>query len=596
MLRMRTRTIPPQLPTPGESRYRAGPFGNLPGLEPVERLLPVMSGKRAFLELLKQEGVDILFGNPGTTELPLMDAFAVEHDIRYILGLQEAALMAMADGYAQASGKLAVLNLHVAPGLGNAMGMLYDAVKAAAPILLTAGQQDLEYLVTEPVLSADLATLARPFVKWSAEVQRLEDLPRLVHRAAKTALAPPTGPVFLSLPGDILKSEANLDLLTPTRVAPRVRGDAAAVAAAGALLAQAKRPVIIAGDAVAQSRAHAELVALAELIGAPVYTEFVPSTASFPASHPLFRGATLRTQAAVRRVLDQYDVLFSVGGDLFTLSLPSDIDPMPPGMRLIHLDTDPWEIGKNYPAEVAILGDPKSTLPEITTAIEAAMTGGARGAARERFKAACETTLAERNALRAKAKALAGKSPVQALALLDAIGEMLPKDAVVIEEVLSSAPGIRSLIRSDDPQSYYGLRGGGIGWGIPAAIGIKLALPHRPVVALVGDGSALYTIQALWTAAHDRIAVVFVVLNNRSYRILKQRLLALRGHAEQVDTYVGMELVDPPIDFVGLARSLGVAAEHVKTVHDATDLVAHGIKSNAPLLIDVDLDPAFKPM
>jgi benzoylformate decarboxylase len=269
---------------------------------------------------------------------------------------------------------------------------------------------------------------------------------------------------------------------------------------------------------------------------------------------------------------------------------------MPPGMRLIHLDTDPWEIGKNYPAEVGILGDPKSTLPEITAAVEAAMTGGARGAARERFKAACETTLAERNALRAKAKALAGKSPVQALALLDAIGEMLPKDAVVIEEVLSSAPGIRSLIRSDDPQSYYGLRGGGIGWGIPAAIGIKLALPDRPVIALVGDGSAMYTIQALWTAAHDRIAVVFVVLNNRSYRILKQRLLALRGHAEQVDTYVGMELVDPPIDFVGLACSLGVAAEHVKTVHDATDLVAHGIKSNAPLLIDVDLDPAFKPM
>ncbi len=183
-------------------------------------------------------------------------------------------------------------------------------------------------------------------------------------------------------------------------------------------------------------------------------------------------------------------------------------------MRLIHLDTDPWELGKNYPAEVAILGDPKSTLPELTAAVEAAMTGGARGAARERFKAACEATLAERNALKAKAKALAGKSPVQALALLDAIGDMLPKDAVVIEEVLSSAPGIRSLIRSDDPQSYFGLRGGGIGWGLPAAIGIKLALPHRPVVALVGDGSAMYTIQALWTAAHDRIAVVFVILNN----------------------------------------------------------------------------------
>ena len=555
-----------------------------------------MSGKRAFLDLLRQEGVEIVFGNPGTTELPLMDAFAVEHDIRYVLGLQEAALMAMADGYAQASGKLAVLNLHVAPGLGNAMGMLYDAVKAASPILITAGQQDLEYLATEPVLSADLTTLARPFVKSAAEVHRVADLPRLVHRAVKTALAPPTGPVFLSLPGDILKAEGDLDLMTPTRVAPRLRGDAAAVAAAAALLARAQRPVIIAGDAVAQSRAHAELVALAELIGAPVYTEFVPNTASFPASHPLARGAMVRSQAGARQVLDQHDLLFSVGADLFTLSLPSNIEPMPPGLPLIHLDTDPWELGKNYPAEVAILGDPKSTLPELTAAVEAAMTSAARAAARDRFAAASEATLAERHALKAKAKALASKTPVQALALLNAIGDMLPKDAVVIEEVLSSSPGIRQLIRSDDPQSYFGLRGGGIGWGLPAAIGVKLALPHRPVVALIGDGSAMYTIQALWTAAHYRIGVVFVILNNTSYRILKQRLLALRGHAEQADTFVGMELTDPTIDFIGLARSLGVEAARAKTVHEATDLIGKGIAADTPLLIDVDLDRSFKPM
>src|SRR6202163_1799130 len=162
----------------------------------MERNLPVMSGKRAFLDLLKQEGVNIMFGNPGTTELPLMDAFAVENDIRYILGLQEAALMAMADGYAQASGKLTVLNLHVAPALGNAMFMLYDAQKAGSPILVTTGQQDQEYVSTEPILWADLPTLARPFVKWAAEVHRVADLPRLVHRAANTALAPPTGPVL----------------------------------------------------------------------------------------------------------------------------------------------------------------------------------------------------------------------------------------------------------------------------------------------------------------------------------------------------------------------------------------------------------------
>jgi len=546
-----------------------------------------MSGKRAFLDLLKQEGVDIMFGNPGTTELPLMDAFATENELRYLLGLQEAAVMAMADGYAQASGKLAVVNLHVAPGLGNAMGMLYDAQKAGSPILVTAGQHEQSFNATEPILWADLPTIARPLVKWSSEVHRLADLPRLVHRAAKTALAPPTGPVFLSLPGDILRADGDIDLSAPTRVAPRLRGDRAAVEAAAALLADAKRPLIMAGDAVAQSRAHAELIELAELLGAPVYTEFVPSTASFPATHPLFRGSMIRLAPDVRKVLEQYDVLFSVGGDLFTLSLPSDVDPMPPAIKLIHLDVDPWELGKNYPPAVAILGDPKATLPDITAA---------RGAARERFAAATRAIATERDALTAKARALAQASPVQPLALLHAIGETLPKDAVVIEEALSSAPGIRQLIHSDDPQSYFGLRGGGIGWGLPATIGVKLALPERPVVGLIGDGSAMYTCQGLWTAAHYRIDAVFVILNNTSYRILKQRLHAMRGLAEQADSYVGMELVDPKIDFVALARSLGVAAERAKTVHETTDLIAHAFKNGGPTLIDVEVDRAFKPM
>jgi benzoylformate decarboxylase len=561
-----------------------------------ETTLPVMSGKRAFLDLLKQEGVTVMFGNPGTTELPLMDAFAVEHDIRYILGLQEAALMAMADGYAQASGNLAVLNLHVAPGLGNAMGMLYDAMKANAPVLVTAGQQDLEYLVTEPVLAADLPTLARPFVKWAAEVHRAEDLPRYVHRAVKTALAPPAGPVFLALPGDILKIDADMDLLEPTRVAPRVRGDADAVATAAALLARAERPVIIAGDAVAQSRAHKELIALAEAVAAPVYVEFIPNTASFPASHPLYRGSMTRSQAGVREVLDKHDLVFSVGGDLFTWSLPSPVDPWPPGLKLIHLDTDPWQIGKNYPAEVGILGDPKATLPDITAGVNARMSAAAKSAGAVRLKSQTETIKKDRDAFRARARALAGKTPVAPLALLEAIGAMLPKDAVVFEEILSSAPGARSLIASNDEQSFYGLRGGGIGWGLPAAIGAKVALPDRPVVALIGDGSAMYTVQGLWTAAHDRIPVVWVIFNNTSYRILKQRLVMLRGLAEQADKFVGMELNNPAIDFVGLARSLGVAAEHANTEKDVTDLIAKGLASNAPLLIEVPTDRNYKPL
>jgi benzoylformate decarboxylase len=553
-----------------------------------------MSGKRAFLELLKQEGVEILFGNPGTTELPLMDALAGDSELRYVLALQEAAVMAMADGYAQASGKLAVVSVHVAPGLGNAMGMLYDAQKAASPILVTAGQHDHGFNVTEPILWAELPALARPLTKWATEVHRLADLPRIVHRAAKTALAPPTGPVFLSLPADILNAEAELDLAAPTRIATGTRGDLDALEAAASLLAQTESPVIIAGDAVAQSRAQGELIELAELLGAPVFMEGVANTAAFPTSHPLFRGAMTRLAPWIADTLSHHDVLFSAGGDLFTLSLPSPVEPVPSELRIIHLDVDPWELGKNFPAEVAILGSPKATLPELTALVRGRMTSGARARARERLERTAAAIRTEREAFRAKAAAEAGATPIQPRALLHAIGAMLPRDAVLVEEAISSGAGIRDLIGADDPRSFFGLRGGGIGWGLPAAIGVKLALPDRPVVALIGDGSAMYTCQALWTAAHERVGVVLVILNNSSYRILKQRVHALRGHAAQSDNYVGMDIVDPAIDVVALARSLGVAAERSRTVAETTDLIADAIASGMPMLIDVTLDRAFK--
>jgi benzoylformate decarboxylase len=427
-------------------------------------------------------------------------------------------------------------------------------------------------------------------------VHRLADLPRIVHRAAKTALAPPTGPVFLSLPADILNAEAEIELSAPTRIAPRLRGDRDAVEAAAALLAQAERPLLIAGDAVAQSRAHAEMVELAELLGAPVFAESIANTASFPASHPLFRGGMVRLAASIRKRLEEHDVLFSVGGDLFTLSLPSWVEPVPKDLKIIHLDIDPWELGKNDPAQVAILGDPKATLPEITAAVRQKMTSGARRRSRERFEAAASAIAAAREQLKNEARAGSERVRIDATALLAAVGAMLPRDAVVIDETISSGRGIRELIRSEDEQSFFGLRGGGIGWGLPAAIGVKLALPDRPVVALIGDGSAMYTCQALWTAAHDRIGAIFVILNNTSYRILKQRVHALRGHAAQTDTYVGMELTNPAIDFLGLARALGIAAERARTIGETTDLLGKALAEGGPMLIEVMLDRAFKPM
>jgi benzoylformate decarboxylase len=552
------------------------------------------SGKQAFLQILKQEGVSIMFGNPGTTELPLMDGLAREPGIRYILALQEATAVSIADGYAQASGGLAAVNVHVSPGLGNAMGMLYDAYKAGAPMLLTAGQHDQCFTVTEPILWSDLPPIAQPFVKWSTEARRLEDLPRIVRRAVKTALAHPTGPVFLSLPVDVLNAERDLDLLSSTRVAPRIVGDRGAIAEAAKLLVNAERPLLVAGDAVASSDALAELAELAELIGCPVMTEGVSSRCSFSFTHPLYAGSMPRLGPPIRGLLMQHDLLFSVGGDLFTLSLPDDVDPMPPGLKVVHLDVDPWEIGKNYPAEVGIQGDPKASLPELCEAVRKLTSASGHRDAAKRKDAVRSAQARHRDELTKRAQAEAAQSPMSPLTLIHEVSRNVPDNATIIDETISSGAGLRDFLRCADVKSFFGIRGGGIGWGMPAALGVKLALPDRPVVALIGDGSAMYTNQALWTAAHDSIPVVSVIFNNASYRILKQRTRALKGFSAEDDKYVGMDLINPQIDYVGLARSLGVPGEHIEKPSEVGTALKRGLASGGPYLIDVKIDGNFK--
>ena len=414
-----------------------------------------------------------------------------------------------------------------------------------------------------------------------------------MHRAVKTAFAHPSGPVFLSLPVDVLNAERDLDLGAPTRVAPRIVGDRAAVARAAELLAKAKNPLIIAGDAVAHGDALAELAEVAELIGAPVITEGVASTCSFPFTHPLHAGSMPRTGPPIRALLMRHDLLFSVGGDLFTLSLPDDVDPMPPGLTVVHLDVNPWELGKNYPAEVAILGEPKATLPELAEAIRRHTGKNGHPQAAKRTEAVSAAFAAERAELAKRAEAEATRVPISPLTLMHEVSKVTPADAVIVDEAISSSQGIRHFFGCADSKSFFGLRGGGIGWGSPAALGVKLALPNRPVVALVGDGSSMYTNQALWTAARESLAVVYVIFNNTSYRILKQRTKALKGFSAEDDRYVAMDLDRPLIDFVGLARSLGVSGTRVEKSSDIGPAVEKALASGGPHLVDVRIDPSF---
>ena len=267
-----------------------------------------ITGRSAFLALLKDEGVTRLFGNPG---------------------LQESIVVAMADGYARASGQIAAVNVHVAPGLGNAMGALYTANFSGSPLIVTAGQQEQGHGLMEPLLYAPLVPIAAPMVKWAVEVTRIEDLPRIMRRAAKVAMTPPTGPVFISLPGDILNMEAAIDMGESTRVDAATRPSDTALEHLADRLAAAGRPVIVAGHEIVASDAFAEAVQLAEMLGAPVYQQTVNDGAHFPSEHPAFMGSLNRNQSYVREVLSPHDLVICLGADLLRMSVYSPVDPLP---------------------------------------------------------------------------------------------------------------------------------------------------------------------------------------------------------------------------------------------------------------------------
>jgi len=553
-----------------------------------------ISGSEAFLRLLSMNNVDTIFGNPGTTELPLVDELGKQNQIRYVLGLHEAIVLAMADGYAQATNNLTVVNLHAAPGLGNAMGMLYNASRSGSPLLVTAGQHDQSFTLTEPVLWGDLPVMARPLVKWAEEVRRPEDLPRAVHRACKIAMTPPRGPVFLSIPVDVLRAVREFDLGHPTRIAPSMRGDAAEIKAVAAMLLAAEKPVLIAGDAISQNDALDEMEELADLLGAPVYLEGAQNTVTFRTRHPMFRGTLGRLAPDINKALSAHDVLFSVGGDLFTLSLPSPVEAVPQGLKVIHLDNDPWEIGKNFPTDHAVLGDPKACLPEICALIrEMASADDIQRMKERRERLASARTRPTPGQHRADAVS-ADTGKLFAAAAMQEIAGNLPADVMVVEESLSSRGNIREWLDSHDTKGFFGMRGGGIGWGMAAAVGVKLAHPERPMVALVGDGSSLFSYQSIWTAAHKQLpATVFVILNNSSYRILKQRTRLDRAKEDLNNPFMAMDLNEPAIDFQALSKTFGVECKTVSTLEEIAPAIEWGLGSPVPTVIEIMLDRAI---
>jgi benzoylformate decarboxylase len=550
-----------------------------------------ITGRSAFLALLKDEGITHLFGNPGTTELPIMHALKEHPDLTYVMAMQESLVVAIADGFSRASGRLVACNVHVAPGLGNAMGSLYNAKFTGTPMILTAGQQEQGHGLMEPVLYDPLVRIAEPLVKWAVEVTRLEDLPRIVRRAAKVAMTPPTGPVFISLPGDILNSEAGLELGRATRIDTRVKPSDESLEGLVQRILKAERPVIVVGDEIVKSDALNEAAAFAEALGCPVWQQTAPYGSHFLSENPCFMGSLPRVQPQVREILAPHDLMIVLGSDPLRMSVYSEVDPLPAGLPIVQIGLVDWDLAKNYSAEIALKADVRETLRSLIPALKDAGGAALESRARHGIAAlASKNWTARRAMLVDQITMKKDSSPIDPDWLTLQVVEAMPQNAILVDEGLTSSRYMSALRAHRDRYGYHGLASGGIGWGLPASVGVSLANPDRPVVCYSGDGSAMYSIQALWTAAHHKLPLTVVIVNNGGYRIIKQRLLAF--HKD--DHFVGMDFVDPPVDFCGLAKALGLEAIRITKAGEVASALKSAFARPGAKLIEVMVDGSVK--
>ena len=554
--------------------------------------MAVMTGKEALVRMLLAQGVEYIFGNPGTSETPLMDALQEYPQVQYIQALQEGTAVGLADGYARATGRPAFANIHIAGGLANGISALYNAFRGGAPVVLSAGNSDTRMLLSEPTLSGDLVQMTAQYTKWSHELHHPADIPGAVRRAFREAATPPTGPTFLSFPWDTMDREADLDIIGSGPGYYRLRPDRQALAEASRLLSQAENPVIVIGDRIAQSGGVAQMVQVAEQLGAPVYAAAF-SEVNFPTGHPLWGGMLNTSSPATRRLLSGADVLLAAGANIFSSFLYVDEPLLDPATRLVHLDSAAREVEKNYPTAVGVLADPATGLAELAEALDQDMTAPAKEAAATRVAGLAERRRRADAAWQQRLQERWNNSPMAVERMMHELAGAVPPGTIVADEAVTSRPALMQSLNFDEPGSFFGIQGGALGWAMPGALGLKLARPDRPVLAVVGDGASMYTVQALWTAATFNIPVVYCICNNRAYRILKVNmdiyLKRMLNDEERRSDYTGMDFANP-LDLAAVAQGLGVASEKVSDPARLGPAVRRAFESGKPALIDVSID------
>ncbi len=526
--------------------------------------------REATYELWRKHGMTTMFGNPGSTELPMLAAFP--DDFSYVLGLQEAVAVGMADGFAQASGTVGHVNLHTAPGVGNAMGAIFNAQANHTPLLITAGQQVRPAITMQANLTnRDATRMPHPLVKWSYEPPRAEDVPAAIGRAIHTASLAPKGPAFVSIPMDDWTVEAPDDG-SGQAIAREVESRAGAapdtVAALAAQLAAAKNPVMVAGPDIDASGAWDHAVALAESQRLPVWAIPAPGGArlGFPENHPNFKGALPPAIAPVSETLAGHDLILVVGASVFSYYPYIAGDLLPEGAELVAITSDPEEAAR-APMGRAIVADIAVTLAALLEALE----DSEREAPEER-EGPMEPPESD---------------PMSGTEAMAVLGEVFPDDGIIVLEAPSSTIALRNQLRLSRPGSYYFGGGGGLGFGLAAGVGVQMAQPDRPVVCVIGEGSAQYAITAFWSAVAYKVPVTFLILRNSEYAILKWFSLA-----EGVEGAPGLDL--PALDTAAVARGYGMDATNVEGADELREALGKSIANDSgPSLVEVGVAPGM---
>jgi benzoylformate decarboxylase len=529
----------------------------------------VTSVRDASLDVFRAHGMTTMFGNPGSTELPMLRDFP--DDFTYVLGLQEAVVVGMADGYAQASSRPALVNLHTAPGVGNAMGAIFNAQANHSPLVITAGQQARSLVTLQANLTnRDATRMPHPVVKWSYEPPRPEDVPLALARAAQVATLPPKGPAFVSIPMDDWDAEvdeADARAAVERRTTGRAAGDPEAVADLARRLEEAANPVLVAGPDIDASGAWDLAVALAERQRLAVWA--IPPTGGgrlgFPEGHPQYVGSLPPAIGPVSEALAGHDLILVVGSSVFPYypNVPGPL--LPEGASLVQITSDPDEAAR-APMGDAIVADVKLTLANLLERVGES-----------------ERELPEP---RSEPEAGPDADPITGTAAMHALRGAFPEDGIVVLEAPSSTLALRNQLRLSTPGSYYFGAGGGLGFGLAAAVGVQLAQPDRPVVCVVGEGSVQYAVTAFWSAAAYDAPVTFLVLRNSEYAILKWF-----ASVEGVEGAPGLDL--PALDTAAVASAYGVASTKVSGAEELRDALATAIAAERPELVEVPIAPGM---